>query len=157
VKVWQHDETGRITESPESPGPRWAEVPEFTPWEDGLDTAYAEGRKDERKITMPLFTRETLLTAREQADIVKKIDALRRAVRSAWFTSCENYREFYDKKLFELLGIKHLHELGFEAPIVPKLDGCINCANAQDFGTLEPGGPCQGCRVAGRLVNWTPR
>jgi hypothetical protein len=27
MKTWQHDETGRITEAAECPGPRWAEIP----------------------------------------------------------------------------------------------------------------------------------
>lgn len=27
VRTWQHDETGRITQTPECPGPRWTEVP----------------------------------------------------------------------------------------------------------------------------------
>lgn len=27
LRTWQHDETGRITETAECPGPRWAEVP----------------------------------------------------------------------------------------------------------------------------------
>ena len=27
VRQWQHDETGRITETAECPGPRWTEVP----------------------------------------------------------------------------------------------------------------------------------
>lgn len=31
VKTWQHDETGRITEAAECPGPRWAAVPSGVP------------------------------------------------------------------------------------------------------------------------------
>jgi hypothetical protein len=27
VRTWQHDETGRITQTAECPGPRWTEVP----------------------------------------------------------------------------------------------------------------------------------
>lgn len=27
MKAWQHDETGRVTNATERPGPRWAEVP----------------------------------------------------------------------------------------------------------------------------------
>lgn len=33
-------------------------------------------------------------------------------------------------------------------------DGCHNCRNEGDFGTLDPAGPCQKCRAAGRLVSW---
>jgi hypothetical protein len=27
LKTWQHDETGRVTETAECPGPRWSEAP----------------------------------------------------------------------------------------------------------------------------------
>lgn len=76
MKAWQHDETGRITKAPESPGQRWVEIPmvfanidQLRPEFDVLcdcggnyytaervrklteqaqQHAYAEGRKDER-------------------------------------------------------------------------------------------------------------
>lgn len=39
------------------------------------------------------------------------LDNLRLAVRRAWMSGCENYREFYDKELFAMLGIEHLQDL----------------------------------------------
>jgi hypothetical protein len=41
VRTWQHDETGRITQTAECPGPRWTEVPAgvpegVNPWKDAV-------------------------------------------------------------------------------------------------------------------------
>ena len=38
MRTWQHEDTGRITECEESPGPRWHEIPSQTPeiYSDGM-------------------------------------------------------------------------------------------------------------------------
>ena len=41
MKTWQHDETGRMTESESSPGRRWFEVRNFKHCQNGGEVCYA--------------------------------------------------------------------------------------------------------------------
>lgn len=41
----------------------------------------------------------------------EKLERLRRAVKSAHGTGCDNFRQLYDDALLDLLGVKHFGDL----------------------------------------------
>lgn len=61
-------------------------------------------------------------TDKSLATLEEKVAKLRRSVRTAWMMGVPNFREFYDKELYELFGITHLQDLydDDKRPVPPK-------------------------------------